>query len=134
MANGRKAKCVKIYSQPLYKLGNIAEITAIKSPKTNSVNITGHSEQITIKPTTCYALIRSPSGSDGKESTCQCRRRRFDPRVGKIPWRRKQQPTLVFLPGESLRQRSLASYSPWSHKASDTTERARMLIKYYLGL
>ena len=25
----------------------------------------------------------------------------FDPRVGKIPWRRAQQPTLVFLPGES---------------------------------
>ena len=99
---------MKIYSQPLYKLGNIAEITAIKSPKTNSVNITGHSEQITIKPTTCYALIRSPSGSDGKESTCQGRRRRFDPRVGKIPWRRKQQPTLVFLPGKSHGPRSLA--------------------------
>ena len=28
-------------------------------------------------------------GSDGKESACQCRERRFDPWVGKIPWRRK---------------------------------------------
>ena len=28
----------------------------------------------------------------GKESTCQCRRYGFDPRVGKIPWRRKRQP------------------------------------------
>ena len=36
----------------------------------------------------------------------------FDPWVGKIPWRRKWQPTLVSLPGESLGQKSLASYSP----------------------
>ena len=41
----------------------------------------------------------------GKESICQCRSCRrcgFDPWVGKIPWRRKWQPTLVFLPGKSL--------------------------------
>ena len=31
----------------------------------------------------------------------QCRRRRFDPWVGKIPWRREWQPMPVFLPGES---------------------------------
>ena len=37
----------------------------------------------------------------GKESACQCRRHRFNPWVGKIPWRRKWQPTPVFLPGES---------------------------------
>ena len=35
-----------------------------------------------------------------------------DPRVGKIPWRRKWQPTPVFLPGKSYGQRSLAGYSP----------------------
>ena len=35
---------------------------------------------------------------------------------GKIPWRRTWQPTLVFLPGESHRQRSLVGYSPWGHK------------------
>ena len=28
----------------------------------------------------------------GKESPCQCRRLRFDPWIGKIPWRRKWQP------------------------------------------
>ena len=44
----------------------------------------------------------------------------FNPWVGKIPWRRVQQPTPVFLPGESHGQRSLAGYSPWSHKESDT--------------
>ena len=35
---------------------------------------------------------------------------------GKIPWRRKWQPTPVFLPGKSYRQRSLMGYSPWDHK------------------
>ena len=36
----------------------------------------------------------------------------FDPRVGKIPWRRAWQLTPMFLPGESYGQRSLAGYSP----------------------
>ena len=52
----------------------------------------------------------------GKESTCQCRRQRFNPWVGKISWRRKWQPTLVFLSGKSHEQRSLAGYSPWGCK------------------
>jgi len=38
----------------------------------------------------------------------RCRRCRFDPQVGKIPWERKWQPTPVFLPGKSHRERSLA--------------------------
>ena len=45
-----------------------------------------------------------PGGASGKEPACQCRRHkrhRFDPSVGKIPWRRAWRPTLVFLPGES---------------------------------
>ena len=46
----------------------------------------------------------------------------FDPWVGKIPWRRKWQPTPVFLPGKSHGQRSLTGYSPWSHKELDMTE------------
>ena len=40
------------------------------------------------------------------------RRPRFDPCVGNIPWRRKWQPTPVFLPGKSHGQRSLVGYSP----------------------
>ena len=39
------------------------------------------------------------------------KRHRFDPWIGKIPWRTAQQPTPVFLPGESLGQRSLVGYS-----------------------
>ena len=53
----------------------------------------------------------------------QCRRPGFDPWVGKIPWRRKWQPTPVFLPGKSHGQRSLVGYRPWGRKESDTTER-----------
>ena len=52
----------------------------------------------------------------GKEPVYQCKRHRFDPWVRKIPWRRKWQLTLVFLPGESHGQRSLVGYSPWGHK------------------
>ena len=40
----------------------------------------------------------------------------FDPWVGKIPWRRKWQPTPVFLPGKSHGQRGLVGYSPWGHE------------------
>ena len=52
----------------------------------------------------------------------QCRRHRFNPWVGKIPWRRTWQPTPIFLPRESGGQRSLAGYSPHGCKESDTTE------------
>ena len=65
--------------------------------------------------------IGLPWWLSGKESTCQCRRHGFDPWVRKIPWRRKWQPTPAFLPGESHGQRSLAGYSPWGPKESDTT-------------
>ena len=44
------------------------------------------------------------------------------------PWRRKWQPTPVFLPGESHGQRSLAGYSPRGHKESDTTEWLTVLL------
>ena len=70
-----------------------------------------------------------PGGTSGKESACQCRRHKgyvlnpgFKPWVWKIPWRRKWQPTPVFLPGKFHGQRSLAGYSPWGRKESDTTE------------
>ena len=53
----------------------------------------------------------------------QCGRPGFNPWVGKIPWRREWQPTLVFLPGKSHGQRSLVGYGPWGCKESDMTER-----------
>ena len=51
----------------------------------------------------------------------QCGRSGFDPWVGKIPWGREQLFTSVFWPGKFHGQRSLAGYSPWSHKELDRT-------------
>ena len=45
--------------------------------------------------------------------------------------RRKWQPTLVPLPGESHGQRSLVGYIPQGRKESDTTERLHFTV--YLG-
>ena len=70
-------------------------------------------------------IIISFSGSpSSKEPACKGRRqkrRRFNPWVGKIPWRRAWQPTPVLLPGESHGQRSLAGYSARGHEKLDTT-------------
>ena len=54
-----------------------------------------------------------------QKSVCpQCRRPRFN-RVRKVSWRRKWQPTPVFLPGKSHGWRSLVGYSPWGRKELD---------------
>ena len=55
----------------------------------------------------------------------------LNPWVGKIPWRRKWQPTPVFLPGESHGQRSLVGYNPWGCKESDTTEQLTHTVEAY---
>ena len=52
----------------------------------------------------------------------------FDFWVGNIPWRRKWQPTPVFLPGKSHGQRSLGDCSPWGGKEWDTTEHFTSLL------
>ena len=63
-----------------------------------------------------------PGGTGGEEPAYQRRRRGFEPWVGKMPRRRAWPPTPVLLPGESHGQRSLAGYSPWGRRESDTTE------------
>ena len=63
-----------------------------------------------------------PGGSDSKESACNTGDLGLIPEVGKIPWRKAWQPTPLFLPGESRRQRSLTGYSPRGRKEMDTTE------------
>ena len=50
----------------------------------------------------CLQLQGFPGGTSGREPTCQFRRVRFDPLVGQISWRRAQQPTSVFLPGNPM--------------------------------
>ena len=58
-------------------------------------------------------------GSDSKESACN---EGGDPWVRQSPWRRKWQPTPVFLPGESHGQKSLVGYSSWGGKELAMTE------------
>ena len=60
-------------------------------------------------------------GLSGKESSYQCEGCRFNPWVGKIPWRMKWEPTPGFLPGNSHGQRSLTGYSSWGCKQPDMT-------------
>ena len=54
-----------------------------------------------------------PGGSDSKESACNAGDLGLILGSGRFLWRRKWQPTPVFLPGESHGQRSLVGYSPW---------------------
>ena len=70
----------------------------------------------------CYTLPGLLLWLRWSQICLQCRRPRFDPWVWEIPWRRKWQITPVFLPGKSHEHRSLAGYSLWGHKESDTTE------------
>ena len=71
---------------------------------------------------------RLPWWLSGKESTCNVGDVGLIPWVGKIPWRRKRQPTPVFLPGESHGQRRLVGYSPWGRKESEPTERLTLAL------
>ena len=70
----------------------------------------------------------------GKKSVqYRCHRRlEFDPWVGKIPWRRKWQPTPVLLPGKSHGQRSLVDYISWGRKESDTTEHTSTHVFFFM--
>ena len=83
-------------------------MTQIHSALTSTRQCVG---RLTNNSFTSYSVV-------GKESACNAgdTRDRFDPWVGKVPWRRKWQPTSVFLPGKFHGQRSLAGYSPCGHK------------------
>ena len=64
-----------------------------------------------------------------KNSACQCRRPKscgFNPWAGKIPWRRKWQPTPVFLPGKFVDRG--AWHAIRGCKKSDTTERLSTVL------
>ena len=66
-------------------------------------------------PSVCMNIRGVPRWCGGKESTHQCRRRKwcgFHTWFGKIPWRRKWSPTPVCLPGKLHGQSSLVGYSP----------------------
>ena len=60
-----------------------------------------------------------PRWHSGKESVCQCRRRK---RHSFNPWVREMTTHSSVLAGKFHGQRSLAGYSPWGHRKVDTTE------------
>ena len=79
-----------------------------------------------------WEFVWLPRWLKDKDSTCQCRRHRrceFNPWVGKIPRRKKWQPTPVFLPEKFHGRRSLVSYSPWDRKESDTTKQLHFYLQ-----
>ena len=100
----------------------------VKNPPVNAGDVTGGFDPWVEKRRAWQhtsVILGCLGGASGKEPTCQCKRlkrRRFNPWVEKIPWRRTWQPTSVILPGELHGQRSLVGYSPWGHKEPDMTE------------
>ena len=72
-----------------------------------------------------------PNCSVVKNSSDKCRRHQVQSLGQGRSWKRKWQPTPVFLPGKFHGQRSLAGYSPWGFKELDWT---RSLKKLYLFL
>ena len=73
-------------------------------------------KQIQQLPTSYFTHGRISLVAQRQRIYLQCRRHRFNPWVGQIPWRRKWQPIPMFLPGKSHGQRSLVGYSPWDLK------------------
>ena len=65
-----------------------------------------------------------PGASNGKESAYNVGN------PGSIPWRREWLPSPAFLPGEFFGERSLAGYSLWGRKESDTTERVSLQFHF----
>ena len=106
--------------------GNPLQYSCLENPKDRGAwqaTVYGVARDMTEQLSTHW--LDFPSGTSGKVPACQCRRhkrRGFDPWVEKIPWRRKWQPTPLFLPGKSHGQRSLVGYSPQGCKESHTAE------------
>ena len=65
-------------------------------------------------------ILSFPGGSDGKESACNAGDLGSSPGSRRFSWRREQESTAVFLPGEF--QASLVVYSAWGLKESDPPE------------
>ena len=78
----------------------------------------------------CYGL---PWCLSGEQFAYECRGRRFFPWDRKILWKKKWQPTPVFLPGKPHGQRSLVGYSPCGHKESEKTQQ-QLGVVHSMGL
>ena len=69
-----------------------------------------------------YKLASFPGGPNSKDSACNAGDLGSIPGLGRTPGEVNRILTPVFWPGEFHGQKSLAGYSPWGRKESDTTE------------
>ena len=74
--------------------------------------------------------LNKDGGSDGKESTCQCRRLGFDPWVGKIPGEGNSNP-FQYSCLENSMNRGAWWASPWDGKASNTIEQLTLSLSFH---
>ena len=72
-------------------------------------------------------VVKNPPVSAG-----DVKRHGFNPWVRKILWKRKWQPTPVFLPGKSHGQRTLVGHSPWGYNESDLTYLLNLLLQHII--
>ena len=76
----------------------------------------------------------SPGGSDGKQSACNVGDLALTPGLGRSPGEGGGYPLQYSGLENPHGQKSLAGYSPWSRKESDTTERLTLSLSYILHL
>ena len=123
-----------LHKHKIFQQSKNVSFFSTASPAFNCLKfLTGHSDQCVMVHYCCFILHFSgfPCGANGKEPTCQCMRLencRFNPWFGKISWRRKWQPTPVFLPWKFHGQRNLVGYSPCGCKESHVTEHTPTII------
>ena len=65
------------------------------------------------------SVVKNPSANAGDKNLIPGK---IKSGIGKIPWRKKWHPTVIFLPGKFHGQRSMVGYSPWGHQESYMTE------------
>ena len=80
---------------------------SVPQTPTSLTGILGRLNKVVSNRCLVLCVVGLPRGHSGKELACQCRRHK---RHGFNPWRSKGQPTPVFLPGKSHRQRILVGY------------------------
>ena len=80
----------------------------------------------------CVPCTRGfPGGSTSKESACNAGDLGSIPGLGRPPGGEHGNPLQYSCLENPHRQRSLAGYSPWGRKESDTPEHAQILNVYY---
>ena len=120
----------KWYPVDLHSQNSSTELTELRVWGNGVTREESHKEREFLRPMeglpqefSRYCQTQAPLMAQWYRIRLPSRRGGLDSWVGRIPWRRKWQPTLVFLPGKSHGQRSLVCCSPWGPKELNTTQR-----------